>query len=477
VTLEELAALHRDLGVTSAADIAAAVAAQRIRSVPGLDAAAEERVALALPMLRANVPRVPLGRATTLAASALTALRAQPGVLWAEPTGSLRRGQDLVGDIEIVAAATDPAAAIDSVVALPEVTRTLHRGERRLYVLVERAQIGIRLPEPARAPGTQLYLTGSPAHVAALSARARDRGLTLDASGLYREDGTLHEAQSEEEIYAALGFAYVPPEIREGGDEIDAAARGGLPRLVARSDIRGDLHMHSTWSDGRDSVEAMVSACQSLGYEYIAMTDHSERSAASRTLTADDVARQADEIAAVRERHRDIVVLHGCEVDIMADGRLDFPDRIVERFDIVLASLHDGAGHNAEQLAQRYAAAMRHPLVTVITHPTNRVVPHRRGYQLDYDRLFELAAETRTMVEVDGAPAHLDLDGALARRAVAAGATLAIDSDCHRADMLDRQMRFGVTMARRGWVEPRHVVNTRAIGEVRNAIAAKRSGR
>src|SRR4029079_17673556 len=194
--------------------------------------------------------------------------------------------------------------------------------------------------------------------------------------------------------------------------------RRSLPLLRDGSDIRGDRHMHSTWSDGRDAIEAMVDACRVLGYEYMAITDQSEHSAAIRNLTADGVRRQADEIAVLRERYRDITILHGCEVDILPDGRLDFPDRVLEQFDIVLASLHERAGHSPDQLLRRYAAAMEHPLVAIITHPTNRVLPTRRGYDLDYAPAFEIATATRTILEVDGAPSHLDLDGALARRAI-----------------------------------------------------------
>jgi DNA polymerase (family 10) len=299
----------------------------------------------------------------------------------------------------------------------------------------------------------------------------------LTATGLHGGDGTLHPAATEDEIYAALGLPCIPPEIRNGEDELAVAARGELPTLVARRDIRGDLHMHSTWSDGRDAIGAMVEMCRTLGYQYMAITDHSPHSAASRNLMAEDVQQQADEIAELREQHADIAILHGCEVDILVDGRLDFPDKILERFDIVLASLHERAGQAPDQLMKRYLSAMQHPLVTMITHPTNRVVPTRPGYDLDYDRLFEAAVETRTIVEIDGSPSHLDLDGALARRAVAAGATVAIDSDCHRVEMLERQMQLGIVTARRGWVEPRHVLNARSLAEVRAVIAAKRGSR
>jgi DNA polymerase (family 10) len=477
VTIEQLAAIHRATGATSAADLAAAVHDQRIRGIAGLDAEIETRVAHALSDLRALVPRVPLGRATAIADPLLNALRASSLVEWAEPTGSLRRGQDMVGDVEIVAATTHPSEVIDQLLELPEAAHVLHRSERRLYVLNERVQVGVRLPEPANAGSTLLYLTGSPAHFEALRAHAASIGWTLTAEGLVTSDGAVRPAATEDEIYAALGLSCIPVEIRHGDDEIAAAVRGTLPELVGRRHIRGDLHMHSTWSDGRDSIEAMVEGCRALEYEYMAITDHSPHSAASRNLTVDGAGKQAEEIAALRERYPDIAILHGCEVDILPDGRLDFPDRILERFDIVLASLHEGAGHSPDQLMNRYESAMKHPLVTMITHPTNRIVPHRRGYDLDYDRLFALAVETHTIVEIDGSPTHLDLDGALARRAIAAGATVAIDSDCHRVEMLGRQMTFGIMTARRGWVEARHVLNTRPLDAVRATMAAKRGRR
>jgi DNA polymerase (family 10) len=218
----------------------------------------------------------------------------------------------------------------------------------------------------------------------------------------------------------------------------------------------------------------MVQGCAALGYEYLAITDHSQGSAAVRNLTLEGVARQAEEIAALRERYPQIAILHGCEVDILPDGSLDFPDRILEQFDVVLASLHEHAGQGPDQLLSRYLQAMAHPLVAMITHPTNRLVPHRPGYAIDYSRLIAAAVETRTVLEIDGAPGHLDMNGRLARQAIDAGATVAIDSDCHRADLLGRQMALGLLMARRGWVEPRHVLNTRPLAELRAAIAAKR---
>jgi DNA polymerase (family 10) len=472
VTIGQLAKLHAAFGVTTAADVAAELASGMIRDVPGLDARVEAAIASALPHLRAAVPRVPLGRAMHLAQPVMDCL-VRAGAPWASPVGSLRRGRELVGDVEVLAPMENPAEAFDEIVRLPDVTRTLHRGPRRLYMLIDRVQVGVRCPPASEAGAVLLTLTGSFEHVRRLAALATERGWTLSPRGLQTSSGE-PIARTEEEIYAALELPLIPAEVREGMDEIGAARAGRLPALVSRRDIRGDLHMHTEFSDGRDSVATMVEAASTLGYEYIAITDHSPHSGAARSLTADAVARQAEEIAALRERYPRMTLLHGCEVDILVDGRLDFRDAILERFDIVLASLHERHGHSPDQLLARYISAMRHPLVSMVTHPTNRLIPYRQGYELDYERLFETAVETRTLVEIDGAPAHLDLDGALARRAVAAGATVVIDSDCHRAEMLDRQMHFGIMTARRGWVEARHVLNTRPLSDVRAFIAAKR---
>ena len=476
LTIDQLAALHRALGVTTAVDLAAEVRRQGIRRVPGLDEAAELRVARALPTLRAALTPVPLGRAAALAEPILERLRGTRGVLWAEAAGSLRRGQAVVGDVELVAPTLDPAPALDA--ALDEVgaAQLLHRSGRRLYVRADQVQIGVRCPEPDIGGSVLLHLTGTAAHVRKLAERAVDRGFALTPEGLARRREDDRIGDSEEAIYAALDLPWIPVEIRDGGEEIDVAARGALPTLLVGRDVRGDLHMHTRWSDGRHSTEAMVAASAAAGYEYIAITDHSQQAAASRTLHADQVARQAEEITALRDRFPRLTILHGCEVDILADGALDFDDRTLERFDIVLASLHEQWGQEPDELLRRYLRAVRHPLVAVITHPTNRMIPYRHGYELDYDRLFEAAVETGTAIEIDGAPQHLDMDGTLARRAVAAGVTVIVSSDSHRADMLERQMGFGVRTARRGWVEARHVLNTRPIADVRAFIAAKRRG-
>jgi DNA polymerase (family X) len=280
---------------------------------------------------------------------------------------------------------------------------------------------------------------------------------------------------SETEIYAHAGLVWLPPETRGAPDAMARAQQQSVPRLVQREDIRGDLHMHSTYSDGREPLRRMVLGALALGYEYIAITDHSEHAGASRTLTPDLLERQRVEIAQLRQELPRIAILHGMEVDIMPDGSLDCPDEVLASLDIVLASLHDAAGQNGARLTGRCLAAIAHPLVSVITHPANQLVGRRAGYDMDYGAIYAAAAETGTALEIDGAPAHLDLSGERAGEAVNAGVTVVIDSDCHRVRSLDRQMRMGVGTARRGWVEARHALNTRPVGDVRAFVARKRA--
>jgi DNA polymerase (family 10) len=334
----------------------------------------------------------------------------------------------------------------------------LDKTARRALVTVNNATVDVRIAGEDEYGTVLVNATGSTAHLQAL---ARRRPLT-----------TIHGR--EEDVYARLGLPWIPPELRHDTGEIEAAAAGRLPRLLERTDIRGDLHMHSTYSDGQDSMDRMIAAAAALGYEYIAITDHSERAAASRTLREDQIERQREEIDRLRDHYPGLTILHGVEVDILPDGRLDFSDALLEGLDIVLASLHDAARQDGESLTRRCLMAIHHPLVNVITHPSNQLVGRREGYPLDYERIYEAAVDTGTALEIDGAPSHLDLDGDHARAAVISGVTVTVDSDCHRCTALERQMALGVGTARRGWVEPRHVLNCRPVGEVRAFVEAKR---
>jgi DNA polymerase (family 10) len=425
-----------------------------------------------------NASRIPLGRAHFLA-SALTREARRMGLpAPLRPVGSLRRFSPDVGDVSLLGVTPIPRQLqlIDGFSRLPLVTGVLERSAASVTVTTARGVATLHVASPEHAGSAMVWHSGSRRHTAQLQDRARHRGMGYHAGTLLRSaGGATVPAHSEDELYHALELPYIAPELREGGDEIDAAERGDLPSLISDLNMRGDLHMHSHWSDGRDSIEDMVQAAKELGYEYVAITDHSARSMASRTLGVDDLADQYREVEAVRAKIDGIDVLWGVEVDIMRDGTLDFDDEVLARFDIVLASLHDHGGQHPSQLMERYLRAMNNRHVTIVTHPANRSPAYSTGYDLDFDQLFAAAVATGTALEIDGAPGHLDMDGMLARRAVAAGVTVTIDSDCHRRDALGRQMRFGIGTARRGWVEPRHVLNARRVDDVRAFVAGKRA--
>jgi DNA polymerase (family X) len=445
--------LLRD-GIVTAADFELALAERRpsIAARPSLVDAATD--------VSASRDPLTLGRATDVLEAFSTRLtHACALVEHVDISGSARRYVQLVSDLALVARSADPEGVVAAVERMPGVTELAFRSARRAVFTFQRHEIDLRVAPPDEF-GTVLFTSTGPAqHAAAVIAR---RGIRLTSS--------------ETDVYEHAGLTFLPPELRDRPDALELAQRAITHPLVSRSHIRGDLHMHTNASDGRDPLHTMAGAAAALGYEYIAITDHSEHAAAARTMTLDDIERQHDAICALGERFPTFAVLHGIEADILADGSIDCPDAVLARLDIVLASLHERHGHDGRRLTERCLAAIHHPLVSIITHPSNQLVGRRPGYDMDYDRLFEAAAATGTILEIDGAPNHLDLDGDRARAAVLAGVMVSIDSDCHRADALERQMRFGLGTARRAGIMPSQVVNTRPLNELRRVLARKRSG-
>ena len=437
-------------GIVTLADLDLAIAEQRpVAADPALRRTAQA--------LRREVRPILLGRAWDIVERFMSALAQCSAIEALEASGEMRRSEPLVRHLVVVARAQHPTQAAQCIGALLPTSEILHRAGRRMILQYEGCEIDVRIASPEEYGSVLFATTGPAAHVADLLKRRAPR---LSAS--------------EAEIYAHVGLTYLPPETRDAADAFERAHTGAVPRLVSREDIRGDLHLHTSYSDGRDPLRHMVLAARALGYEYIAITDHSEHAAAARTMTLDDLARQGEEIAQLQLEVPDMTILHGIEADIMPDGSLDCPDAVLGSLDIVLASLHDSAGHDGKRLTKRCLAAIEHPFVSVITHPANQLVGRRAGYDMDYEAIYAAAAATGTALEIDGAPAHLDLNGERAGEAIAAGATVVIDSDCHRVPALDRQMRMGVGTARRGWVEPAHVLNTRSLADVRAFLARKR---
>jgi DNA polymerase (family X) len=423
-------------------------------------------------------PRLPLGRAYLLASTVLRELRAA-GIDTSDIShvGSLRRMAPDVGDVSLVAPMddSDKSRLLRTFTRLPSAASVVAQSDSGARIHTDRGDVTLHVVPREHAGSALVWFTGSIGHVHRLARVAADLGLEFTGGRLLDGAGRDVPCHSEDAFYARLDLPVIPPELRHGEDEVDAAQAGRLPGLLTTLHVRGDLHMHSTWSDGRDTIEHMARTAAGLGYEYIAITDHSQRAMSSRKLASDDVADQRAEIDLVRRYFPAMRILHGIEVDIMKDGTLDFEDDVLEGFDIVLASLHDHGGQSGAELTERYLSAIASPYVDIITHPMGRAPAVSAGYDVDFDRIFEAAAANGTAMEIDGAPGHLDMDGALARRAAAAGVTIVVDSDCHRAEWLGRQMRFGVATARRGWIEPRHVLNTRRIEDIVAFVARKRA--
>ena len=478
LSVETVATLYRQLGVTTRSELVAVLRDSLLdERVPAMARIARTLRSALSATDASEHTGIPLDRAWRAVRPILDALPKNcPEGAHLEVVGGLRRVDPLIREISILCTAPEGEPVVRALLDLPGVSDVLHRGRHKASVLIDDMQVDLRVV-PAHARGlTQLLSTGTEAHLDQLVEHARSRGLTLTMTGLFRSGKPVAEARaSDTEIYTALGLSDIPPELRLGTDEIERAAQGAIPTLLTVPDIRGDLHMHTDWSDGHDPIEAMARTAVDLGYEYIAITDHSPHAETRRSVDADGLRRQADEIRRVQQRVQGITILHGVEVDILPDGDLDLDDAALEPLDIVVASLHDRAGHDRDELTARYLRTMRHPFVNIIAHPTNRIVGHRAGYDLDFDALFEAAIGTGTILEVDGAPIHLDMDGAVARRAAAAGVMISVDSDCHHATRLGAQMGYAVGTARRGWITPDPVVNTRPLSAIRDFVRHKRT--
>lgn len=472
---EEVLALHRGFGAVTATDFAAVLSVSAQNPSAPIVRRLAPKLREALANLRSGRPRIPLGRAYGLLEAVTEYLQDDLPDIVVEPAGSLRRSDATVGDVLLIAVSDTPATVIDALCQSPEVD-VRFRSPDAATVMIRKEEVHVRTSRREALGPALLYYTGSPLHVHTLHQRAAARGWHFSPQGLVEtRSGHAVAVESEADVYARLDLPFIPPELRHGEDEFDLAERGGFGDLIDVSDIRGDLHTHTLWSDGRDTVGNMVRAAERLGYEYLAITDHSPSAQAARVLTIDRLRRQMDEIAALRASHPQITILQGAEVDILPDGSLDLPDALLSELDIVLASLHDRAGHDEERLLERYKAAMNNPFVHIVTHPTNRTVGRHSGYDLDFRELFRHAVSTQTIMEIDGAPSHLDMDGHMAAAAVAEGVMVSVDSDCHNASYLSRQMRFGVGTARRGGVRRDQVINTRSARDVRLLLDRKRA--
>ena len=460
---KKVALIWKELGLTSLPELESAARAGKLRSLPGMGEKSEAQILAGIESLRRRSGRLPLGVAYPLVQGILAALLKVPGVRDASPAGSLRRMRPTVGDLDILVAASDSAPVMQAFATLPGVLRVLGRGETKSSIEFNdgvRAQLWVHPPERF---GTALqYATGSKDHNVRLRELALDKGLSLSEHALLKTDGSGEIlCASEPEVYAALGLPWIPPELREDRGEVQAAKAGKLPNLIEVADIHADLHMHSTWSDGKLSILEMARAALKRGMQVIAFTDHSVSLAVANGLSIARHAQQQVEIASARrELGKSIRILHATEVEIKADGTLDYPDEFLASLDLVLASLHTGLRQPRLQITARLIKAIRNPHVDIIGHPTGRrLIPEQEGADLDMDAVLAAAAESGVALEINAHPSRLDLDDITARRARELGIPISINTDAHAEADLDL-LHFGVAIARRAWLEPKDVINT-----------------
>jgi DNA polymerase (family 10) len=458
---KKVALFWKQLEITNLAELEAAARAGKLRSLPGMGEKSELRILAGIEALGRRSDRIPLGKAWPYAQQLLEMLLRLPGVQRVEAAGSLRRMRPTVGDIDLLVAAADSAPVMQAFTAHPEVVRVLGQGEIKSSVEFRnnlRAQLWVHPPERF---GTALqYATGSKDHNVRLRELAQKRGFSLSDQAILHKDGTEQLCATEEEVYAALDMPWIPPELREDRGEVQAALNGTLPDLIQLGDMRAELHTHTTWSDGRLSVLQMAQSARQRGLKVLAITDHSASLGVAGGLSIDEIKAQRDEIRKVQAELGDSIrLLQGCEVEIRADGALDFPDEVLAELDIVIAALHSSLRQPRQQVTQRTLNALRNPHVDILAHPTGRMIPDREGADLDMDAVLNAAAESGVALEINAHPSRLDLEDIYARRAVEMGIQLAINTDAHSEPDFD-MLQFGIATARRGWVEPGAVINT-----------------
>ncbi len=469
-----VAFLYRELGVKSLDDLERAAREGRLRGLKGMGAKKEAQILKGLEERARFTGRRLTAEAHDTAASLVAALRADAPDAEIQVVGSLRRGCETCGDLDIVAAGA-PATLMDTFTGYRLVERVLAHGETKSSVLLWGGfQADLRLV-PRESLGAALqYFTGSKAHNIALRDRAIQRGLKLNEYGLYRtEDATAIAGGTEEGIYQALGLSVVPPELRENRGEIEAADRGALPALISFADLKGDLHMHTTATDGRADAEAMAVAARAAGLSYIAITDHSQALAMANGLNEHAALEHARRVRALNARLEGITVLAGIECDIRADGRMDLADDCLAELDIVIASVHSAFNQDEAQMTDRLLRAVACPWVDVIGHPTGRLILKRDGYRVNVERLIAAAADAGVALEINGQPDRLDLDEHHARLARDRGVKLVVDSDAHSPAALG-QLRWSLNVARRAWLSPDDVLNTRPLDVLKTSLRRNR---
>ena len=467
--------IYDQTGVTSLEELERAAAEHRLAGIRGIQQKTEENILKGIAAVKRGRERQPLGRMLPAARDLVEALKKRVQLERIEIAGSIRRRRESVKDIDLVATSPDAAIVMDAFIGLPQVERvTMHGLTRSSVVIQEGIQVDLRVVEPESFGAALVYLTGSKAHNVRLREMALKRGLKINEYGVFREeDDARLGGADEEDLYRLVGLPCIPAELREDRGEIEAALAGTLPHLVQLSDLRGDLHVHSKWSDGAHDLEELAEAARARGLTYLALTDHSKGLGVARGLSIERLMEQGEAITAFNRGQSGFRVLRGTEMDIGLDGSLDFPDQVLEKLDFVVAAIHSGFNQSREQLTARLVAAMRNPWVCAIAHPTGRLIGQREPYDLDMEQLLRIAKETGTALEINCYPLRLDLNDQQVRRAKELGVALVLNSDLHVLSQFDT-LHYGIAVAQRGWLEKGDVLNTLELPDLLKRLKEKR---
>jgi DNA polymerase (family 10) len=466
-------ALFREIGVGGLDDLRRAVEDGSIARVPRLGPKTIENIRNQLTRLQSRAKRLRLGDAWSLAQSIIAALSASPFARNIVPAGSLRRMERSIRDLDIICTSDQPEKVIDVFVNLPLAERVTARGTTKATIWAAPGiSVDLRVVAHECFGNLLQHFTGNKEHNVKLRENALRKGFSVSEYGLEDKNGNVITCEREEDVYGTLGLQFIPPEIRLGIDEIDLAKRNGLPALVEQSDIRGDLHDHTDWSDGVCTIEQMARAGAARHLEYLSISDHSPSRAVANGLSIERLREQISQVKAADKKYG-VGLLASSEVDIRADGSLDFPDEVLAELDVVVASIHSSFRASKEQQTQRLVRAIENPYTSIVGHPTGTLIEEREGYEFDADEVFGAAARTGTALEINCNPARLDLPADLARRAREIGCVFSIDTDAHHIEDMDN-MLFGVATARKAGITKEQIINTKSLTQLRAFISKKR---
>lgn len=461
--------LHDRLNVKSLAQLEALAKAGKLRGLPGMEQKTEENILRGLQLVKQGQERMPLGTAIALADDIIRHLkRAAPRAIQEiVPAGSLRRRKETVRDLDLLVISTHPQQVMDRFVALPHVGQVQAHGKTKSSIRTkEGVQVDLRVVEPASFGAALVYFTGSKQHNIKIRGLANRKGLTINEYGVFREkSGRRVAGKTEEEVYRALALPWIPPELREDSGEVEAGQGRGLPDLVELDDLRGDFHLHSDWSDGAHPIEEVVKAAKQRGYDYMLLTDHSQSLKVAGGLTPKELMEQRVILDRLNAKMKPFRVLLGTEMEILPDGRLDYPDAVLAKLDLVVGAVHSAFKQPRAVMTKRILTAIRSPYVNILAHPTGRLWGEREPYDVDLDEVARVAAQTGTALEMNAYTKRMDLNDAQAKRAHELGAMLVISTDSHVLTQL-AAIELGVSLARRAWLTPKDVLNSRRLEEV-----------